>query len=234
MPWELGGSAEVALGYYWIRWICKWCFRVSVCTYESSGETIAGIYQALHVVLHCTLCCRKLIRCSRDLGATLSSPMECEIRGVEAGGSIWHFLRCLTITCDMSLPYNICVATRVLKNISSSIIALVTEKGEQDGANNNCNILVAFFFNFTYQQLLVMVIRGSSFGLQIGNQGWSWLGYRTKETRSWDHTGMDRSVSSGHGWNILLTTEKVLLQLQPRKTSIWSMENNKRKREISF
>jgi len=71
----------------------------------------------------------------------------------------------------MSLPYNICVATRVLKNISSSIIALVTEKGEQDGANNNCNILVAFFFNFTYQQLLVMVIRGSSFGLKIGNEG---------------------------------------------------------------
>ena len=98
MPWELGGSAEAELGYYWIRWICKWCFRVSVCTYESSGETIAGIYQALHVVLHCTLCCRKLIRCSRDLGATLFSPMECEIHGVEAGGSIWHFLCCLTIT----------------------------------------------------------------------------------------------------------------------------------------
>jgi hypothetical protein len=59
----------------------------------------------------------------------------------------------------------------VLKNISSSIIALVTEKGEQEGAENNCKTVVAFLFLFTYQQVLVMMSRGSSFGLQIRNKG---------------------------------------------------------------
>jgi hypothetical protein len=69
-----------------------------------------------------------------------------------------------------------------------------------------CKIVGATSFSprFTYWQLFVTVIRFSSFRLQIFNKGWSRLGYRTKETRSRDHSGMDWSVSSGHGRNIFL------------------------------
>ena len=129
---------------------------------------------------------------------------------------------------SLSLPYNIVLQPGCSRTSHPALLPLSQRKVSHK---------LQFFFNhssiflqYTYVLLFVSVIRGSSFGPQICNQGWSRLGCRTKETRGWDHTGMDRSVSSGHGWNIILTTENVLLKLQSRKINIWSVETTKEKK----
>ena len=71
MPSELGGSAEAALDHHRIWWICKCSFTVSVCTYESSVETIAGIYQVAHLVLHCTFFLQKIDKVLKRFGSNI-------------------------------------------------------------------------------------------------------------------------------------------------------------------
>ena len=130
-----------------------------------------------------------------------------------------HFFSCLIIHQDIFSPSEVqitCVLESTLM-VSFFITLLkigcsrISHPALWPLSQRKVSHKLQFFFNhssiflqYTYVLLFVSVIRGSSFGLQIGNQGWSWLGYRTKETRSWDHTGMDRSVSSGHGIIILL------------------------------
>jgi hypothetical protein len=90
------------------------------------------VYQVLHLVLHCTLCCRKLIRLSRDLGETLFSPTECEIHAIKAGGYMYVYLIffCyLTITHDgLSLPYNIRVAVPDFQGAQEHLISCMKTK----------------------------------------------------------------------------------------------------------
>jgi len=80
-----------------------------VCTYESSVETIAGIYQVVHLVLHCTFFLQKIDKVLKRFGSNI------------------------IFSNGMRDPWS---RGGVLKNISSSIIALVTEKGEQEGAHH--------------------------------------------------------------------------------------------------
>jgi hypothetical protein len=82
--------------------------------------------------------CRESTRCSRGSGATSSSPTECETRGAEAGRSICPsqfrspslHIYIVSVSVSDGVWVYCSTTTRVLKNISSSIVALVMEKGE--------------------------------------------------------------------------------------------------------
>jgi hypothetical protein len=110
---------------------------------------------------YCATVGRKFIKFSKGLGATSSSPTGCVTRGVEAGKirritiSIIHVDESSFSHSDKTLTtvniYNhfFQITIRVLKNISSSIIALVTEEGKQFHNMESKNILELAYSWFT-------------------------------------------------------------------------------------
>lgn len=68
--------------------------------------------------------------------------LKCLCAVAEAGFILFSKKKCTGVSV-VTFP---CVASRVLKNISSSIIALVTDKGEQETAEKKCKTVVATFF----------------------------------------------------------------------------------------
>ena len=94
-------------------------FRVSVYIYISPRWKALLVY-IFKLFIWCCVAqlrsCRKSIRCWRGLGATSSSPTECETHGVEAGRSICpsHYL--IIHQHGFSLSDNICAG--VHRNVS--------------------------------------------------------------------------------------------------------------------
>lgn len=225
------GPAQAALDHHWIRRICKRRFQSF-----SSVRTSPSLETS----------CRESTRCSRGSGATSSSPTECETRGAEAGRSICPsqfrspslHIYIVSVSVSDGVWVYCSTTTRVLKNISSSIVALVTEKGEHGNLRRKKkkkkkNVRSLWHFSlFTYVQLLAIafVVRGASSGPQIRDRWGSGLGYRTEEARSWDHRGMDRPVSSRHGASILkVLCCRFTVTVKTSSRLVYEKENIKRK-----